>query len=119
MEDEAFCLGAAKLAGISTPSFQVVTDADGRSGLLVTRFDRTPGGPRAFEDTLQVIGRWPSDKYLLTSEQVCAALSEVCAAPIVAMRELLRRHVFACLTGNGDDHARNWGCCRTPTASGG
>ncbi len=109
VEDEAFCLGAAQAAGISTPTSAVVFDIDGRAGLLVTRFDRTPAGPLAFEDTLQVLGRWPSDKYLLTSEQVCTALSEVCAAPVVAARELLRRHVFAYLSGNGDAHARNWG----------
>ncbi len=109
VEDEAFCLRAARMAGISTPPTAVVSDADGRSGLLVTRFDRTPDGPLAFEDTLQVLGRWPSDKYLLTSEQVCTALSGVCSAPVVAARELLRRHVFAYLSGNGDAHARNWG----------
>lgn len=114
VEDEAFCLAAARLAGIQTPAFRIVVDADGRTGLLVTRFDRTPGGPLAFEDTLQVLGRWPSDKYLLTSEQVCAALSGVCSAPIVASRELLRRHVFAYLTGNGDAHARNWGVLQEP-----
>ncbi|MDQ3702088.1 MAG: HipA domain-containing protein, partial [Chloroflexota bacterium] len=32
----------------------------------------------------------------------------------VAMRELLRRHVFAYLTGNGDAHARNWGVLQDP-----
>lgn len=109
VEDEAFCLGSARAAGIQTPAAAVVTDRDGRSGLLVTRFDRTPTGPVAFEDTLQVLGRWPSDKYLLTSEQVCAALMRVCSASVVAGRELLRRHVFAYLSGNGDAHARNWG----------
>ena len=91
---------------------EVVHDRDGRAGLLVRRFDRLadPSGSTlalACEDACQVLGRWPADKYNLTSEQVVVALADQCAARSVALRALYRQLCFGWLTGNGDIHAKN------------
>jgi serine/threonine-protein kinase HipA len=69
----------------------------------------------ALEDGCQVCARYPADKYRLSSEEVVAALSAVCGAPIVAARDLLRQFVFAYLTCNGDAHAKNFSILRQPS----
>lgn len=110
--NERYFLGLARASQIPAADATVVHDADGRPGLLVRRFDRVaqPGGDTmalACEDGCQVLGRWPADKYNLTSEEVVAALSERCAARPVALRSLYQQLCYGWLTGNGDIHAKN------------
>lgn len=112
VENEAFFLGLARQARMERAHAAVVRDADGRAGLLLRRFDRVPeptGETRslACEDACQVLGRWPADKYNVTTEQVVAALADRCAARPVAVRTLYQQICFAWLTGNGDLHAKN------------
>lgn len=112
VENEAFFLEAARRSGLAVADAEVIVDAEGEPGLLVERFDRvvTSHGPtlrRAQEDGCQVLGRYPADKYRLTSEEVVGGLAAVTTAPVVAARELLRQLVFAYLSGNGDAHAKN------------
>lgn len=111
VENEAFFLEAARLSGIPAADAELVEDRDGEVGLLVRRFDRVAEGGHlvrlAQEDACQVLGRYPADKYLVTTEQVVAALAAVTGAPAVAARDLLRQFAFAYLTGNGDAHAKN------------
>lgn len=119
VEDEAFFLALARESRMSSARAKVVHDADGRSGLLVTRFDRVPqpdgsSVALACEDACQVLGRWPADKYLVTSEEVVEALADRCAARPVALRSLFQQLCFAWLTGNGDMHAKNLSILATP-----
>jgi len=44
VENEAFFLSLARTCGFRVPSFEVIRDRDGHSGLLVERFDRTVSG---------------------------------------------------------------------------
>lgn len=112
VENEAFFLTAARKSGLAVPPSEIVTDRDGRPGLLVRRFDRVTvdGALRqlAVEDGCQVTGRPPADKYLLGADRTFLAMTAVCDAPVLAGRELIRRLVFAYLTGNGDAHAKNF-----------
>ncbi|MBI4728811.1 MAG: HipA domain-containing protein [Acidobacteria bacterium] len=113
VENEAFFLDAARLSGVPAAEAEIVRDRDGRTGLLVRRFDRIPAadggtGMLAQEDGCQVLGRYPADKYALTGEEVCRALVAVTRAQPVAARELLRQVAFAYLTCNGDAHAKNF-----------
>jgi len=116
--NEAFFLHAARACGLATASARVVTDRDGRQGLLVERFDRRlhDGALErlAQEDGCQVLGRYPADKYRLSAEEVVHGLSAVTAAPVVGARELRRQLAFAYLTGNGDAHAKNLSIRQTP-----
>jgi serine/threonine-protein kinase HipA len=113
VENEAFFLGASRRSRIATVTATVVTDADGRAGLVVRRFDRRPTADGrldalAVEDGCQVRGRYPAAKYLGGLEETLGALAAVCAAPRPAALELLRQAVFAYLSGNGDAHAKNF-----------
>ncbi len=112
VHNEAFFYEAARLSGVPAAEATVVHDATGAPGLLVTRFDRErlAGGWRmlAQEDACQVLGRYPADKYRLTSAEVVGGLAAVSGAPLVTARNLLRQLAFAYLTGNGDAHAKNF-----------
>jgi len=119
VQNEAFFYEAARASGLAAPDTEVVYDADGSPGLLVRRFDRHfdgVGGWRnlAQEDGCQVLGRYPADKYRVSSEEVVLALSSKCGAPLVAARDLVRQLVFAYLTCNGDAHAKNLSILQHP-----
>ena len=118
VENEAFFLDLARKVRIESARATVVADADGRTGLLVRRFDRIANEAGATmslasEDACQVLGRWPADKYNLTTEEVVAALSDHCPARVVAVRRLYQQICFAWLTGNGDVHAKNLSILQT------
>lgn len=112
VENEAFFLDAAKASGLAVAHHTVVHDADGATGLLVRRFDRTPALRLPQEDGCQVARRYPADKYRLTSEELVTQLSAQCGAPIVAARTLLQQLVFAYVSCNGDAHAKNFSIVR-------
>ncbi|WP_291382191.1 HipA domain-containing protein [Demequina sp.] len=116
--NEAFFLSAARVAGIRTVEARLVYDAVGEAGLVVNRFDRTPGMPpgvRAVEDGCQVLGLYPSAKYAVTTEEVLGKLASLCEAPVPAAAEFLAQVAFAYLTGNGDAHAKNFSIVQDQT----
>lgn len=116
VENEAFFMQAARESGLRVANASVVHDADGRSGLLVERFDRQLAAGRivrsAQEDACQVLGRYPADKYLVSTEETFASLVRLCRAGAVAALELVRQVAFAYLTCNGDTHAKNFSILR-------
>lgn len=59
------------------------------------------------EDAAQLMGLAPAAKYGVSSEDVVAAVSARCDAPLVAVRNLYIQFLFSWLTGNGDLHAKN------------
>ncbi len=110
--NEAYFLGVARAADLSTAEWDVVNDADGRAGLLVRRFDRIgladgTATALACEDACQLLNRWPADKYNVSAATVARAVADACSAPTVAARDVFRQIGFAWLTGNGDLHAKN------------
>lgn len=110
--NEAYFVDLAAKAKFPVVRADVVHDSTGRPGLLVERFDRMvdDGGSAkslSVEDGAQVLGIYPADKYNVTSERVVEGLSRLCAAELVALRDLYRQFCFAWLTGNGDLHAKN------------
>ncbi|MFP5487362.1 MAG: type II toxin-antitoxin system HipA family toxin [Acidimicrobiia bacterium] len=111
VENEAFFLGVARDCGVRTTATRVVHDRDGRPGLLVERFDRVADeeGVRGLpvEDGCQASGRYPGDKYALSSEAVATTLADLCRARPVAALDIFRQFVVAIATGNGDLHAKN------------
>ena len=110
--NENYFLGVARRTRMKVAKAELVYDSDGRSGLLVTRFDRvlnSDGLPisLAVEDACQVLDHWPADKYTFNAETVIEALGSVCSSRALAIRELYKQLCFAWLTGNGDLHAKN------------
>ncbi len=119
VESEAYFASLAARARIDAAHTSVVRDADGRPGLLVRRFDRiaqSDGSTLAVacEDACQVLGRWPADKYNVTTEEVMNGLADRCPAREVAVRSLFQQLCFGWLTGNGDIHAKNLSILSTP-----
>ncbi len=111
VENELFFFRAAARTRITVAEVELVHDKVGEPGLLVHRFDRIheDGNVRllAVEDACQVLGRWPGDKYIISTEEAITGLAQCCRAPGVAALELYRLLVFAYLSGNGDLHAKN------------
>ncbi len=119
VQNEAFFLEAARRSGLEVASARVVHDREGQPGLLVQRFDRSPDAHEngtfhrwAQEDACQVLGRYPGDKYRLSTQQVISGLAQRTAAPLVAARNLLQQFAFAYLTCNGDAHGKNFSILR-------
>jgi serine/threonine-protein kinase HipA len=111
VENEDFFFRAAAHTRLRLAKVELVNDQVGAPGLLVHRFDRIPQGdhlrPLAVEDACQVLGRWPGDKYIISTEDAITSLARRCRAPGVAALELFRLLIFAYLSGNGDLHAKN------------
>ena len=112
VDNEFYFISFAKSIGVPTVDAELVQDADGTKGLLLRRFDRLsePDGSTtalACEDACQLLRRWPGDKYNVSYEEVAQAVASVCAAEVIASRDVFRQVCFAWLTGNGDVHAKN------------
>lgn len=108
VRNEAAFLKLARMAGLVTPEWRLDVDADGTDVLCISRFDRGSGGAkRALEDATQVLGIWPADKYNVSAEEIVSVLAEHCTARAVALKTLFEQVMFAVITGNGDQHAKN------------
>lgn len=115
VENEHFFLQVATASGLRVPAHTLVHDADGRAGLLVSRFDRvvTPTGVRLVgqEDACQILGVYPASKYRIKTETAVRELAAVCersgGSARVAALDLLRLVAFSYLIGNGDLHGKN------------
>ena len=112
IENEYWCLDLARAAGLRGPDVAVITDADQAKGLLVARFDRAPTGSGfrriAQEDACQFLGRWPADKYRVTTNEIARRLMELASAPQAAVADLVNQVAFSWIVGNGDFHAKNF-----------
>lgn len=111
--NEHFFLAMARSAGFTIPRNELVTDAEGVSGLLVERFDRvvTKRGPIvriAQEDACQFLGLYPADKYRVTVNDIAGRLQDLVTSPRVAALDLVMQAAFAWVIGNGDFHAKNY-----------
>ena len=109
VENEAFCLGLAKHAGLKVPRFEVIHDRDGVSGLLVERFDRSVTSVKiAQEDACQLLNRWPADKYRISINDIARRLVEVTSSREASIMDLVKQVAFSWIIGNGDMHAKNY-----------
>nr|WP_236995106.1 type II toxin-antitoxin system HipA family toxin [Gordonia phthalatica] len=114
VENEHFFMTMASACGVRSARTRIVHDVDGRSGLLVERFDRRGGTRVAQEDACQVLDVYPASKYRIKAETAIAAIADVCEAGggsrMAATLELLRIVAFSWLIGNGDLHGKNLSC---------
>lgn len=113
VENENYFLSRAARMKASVAKARVVHDADGEAGLLVERFDRAvqaDGTLRrvAVEDGAQILGRYPADKYTVSAEQLARRFGELASSSPLALQNVLRQITFAWITGNGDQHAKNF-----------
>jgi len=119
VENEAFFMALARAVGIVAARVRLVHDAGGEAGLLVERFDRRPSRAASasdspstpferlhLEDAVQLLDRYPAEKYRLRLGDVLDSL-EHASAPAVERLRLLERLAFAYLIADGDLHGKN------------
>lgn len=111
VENERFFMTMAGACGLRVASTSLLHDAEGRSALLVTRFDREGATRIAQEDACQVADIYPASKYRIKAETAIAALADACArgggSKPAALLEFLKTVVFSWLIGNGNLHGKN------------
>lgn len=120
VENESYFLGMARRLRLPVAETNLVHDREGVPGLLVERFDRLVSDDGsvqslAVEDACQLLGRYPADKYSMTSEGVASVVASTSAASRVAARSCLQQFALAWLTGNGDLHAKNLSVLQEPS----
>ncbi|MFZ0835042.1 MAG: HipA domain-containing protein, partial [Mycobacterium sp.] len=111
VENEHFFMTMAAACGLRVATTSLLHDAEGRSALLVSRFDRDGAMRIAQEDACQVAGIYPASKYRINAETAITALADACGrgggSTVAAVLELLKIVVFSWLIGNGDLHGKN------------
>lgn len=111
IENEHFFMRMASECGIRTAKTRILHDADGRSALLVHRFDRKDGTRIPQEDACQVAGLYPASKYRIHMEIAITTLADACerggGSRVATILGLLRIVAFSWLIGNGDLHGKN------------
>lgn len=111
VENEHFFMSMAAACGLQVAATSLLHDQQGRSALLVRRFDRIGATRIAQEDACQVIGVYPASKYRIKTETAIGALAQACArgggSQIATVFEVLKTVVFSWLIGNGDLHGKN------------
>lgn len=109
----------AREAGIEVPDVRLVQrdevqdlpDSAWTTGeslaYLVKRYDRALDGKRVHaEDFLQILNRYPQDKYRGNFETVAALAYR--HRDLESLIEMVRRLTFNILISNGDAHLKNW-----------
>lgn len=113
VENEYFFMKLAKTCGLDVAKTEIIHDKDGKSGLLVERFDRHyETKPKRVikvhqEDACQFLNRYPSEKYRLSYREIADGIQQWCTAPIPNILTLLKWIAYSYLIGNGDLHAKN------------
>lgn len=94
VENEHFFMRMAAACGLRVARTSLVHDADGRSALLVMRFDRERSTRIAQEDARQVADIYPASKYRIKTEMAITYLAEACArgggSRVAAVLELMK-----------------------------
>jgi serine/threonine-protein kinase HipA len=113
MRWEAVALDLARDAGIRVPDHRLI-NVDGKSVLIVDRFDRAGSRRVGYVSALTMLERGDGEpgSYLEIAD-VIARHSPSTAADL---HELWRRMAFSVLISNLDDHLRNHGFLRTSSA---
>jgi serine/threonine-protein kinase HipA len=113
VQNEIACLQIAKLCGLDVNRAVVVQDVNKSEALLVERFDRSWNSENKNlnrlwqEDACQFLNRYPSDKYLLSIQDIADGIVLYCASSEIEILNLLQQVAFSYLIGNGDLHAKN------------
>jgi serine/threonine-protein kinase HipA len=103
---EKTALDLVEAAGIRVPTTRLV-QADGRSVLLLERFDRRGGSRVPYVSAMPLLGARDGDSHDYI--EIAEAFPEVSASTTADLNELWRHVVFSVLTNNTDGDLRNHG----------
>ena len=116
-ENEAFAMRLAASLGLDAAQVEPFTVSDGRSCLLIARYDRRPGPDGAVrrlhqEDFCQALGVVAGRKYAAEGgpgfRQCFDLVRRACARPAVEVLKLLDAAIVQVLLGNADAHGKNY-----------
>lgn len=113
MRWEAVASSLARSAGIRTAPTRLL-ELDGRSVLLVSRFDRSGDRRIGYASAMTMLGA--ADGETRSYLEIAEAIEENSVNVDDDLAELWRRIAFSILISNTDDHLRNHGFLRTSTA---
>jgi serine/threonine-protein kinase HipA len=119
VQNEHFFMSMAKACRLMVPPQRIVTDKNGRPGLLVERFDRIYSQESAeptrlhVEDGCQVLNLYPAAKYNVSTRTLAEAVIQHVTAPAVDGLRFIEIVAFSYLIANGDLHAKNVSVMRT------
>jgi serine/threonine-protein kinase HipA len=105
--NEHDCLRAAKAARLNVASSRLVKDAEGEEALLVRRFDRVGETMLHQEDALQIMNRYPEDKYRVSMREVIESALEISHSRVSDAAGAVSAYAMSYLIGNADLHAKN------------
>ncbi|MEN9856484.1 MAG: hypothetical protein RL186_516 [Pseudomonadota bacterium] len=103
---EAVALTMARDAKIPTPDFRILA-IDGRSILILQRFDRHNGSRVPFLSAMSMLGA--EDNQTRSYMEIADAIRQYGAKADEDCAQLWRRIVFSIMIANTDDHLRNHG----------
>jgi serine/threonine-protein kinase HipA len=106
---EMTALDLAEEAGIETPPHRL-TKVDGRSVLIVQRFDRYRDRRIGYLSAMTLVGG--QDGAAADYVEIAETLTEFGARTVADLRQLWRRVAFSIAINNTDDHLRNHGFLR-------
>ena len=117
IQTEHWAMSVADAAGLSAAQTRVEI-FDGRSALVVARYDRASDGERLHqEDFCQALGLDPDAKYESTSEyerlgsrlrRLASVAADRAIDPQTFRVDLLSAVTFNIIVGNGDAHSKNY-----------
>ncbi len=116
-ENELFAMRLAASLGLDAAQVEPFTVSDGRSCLLIARYDRRPGPDGAVrrlhqEDFCQALGVVAGRKYAAEGgpgfRQCFDLVRRACARPAVEVLKLLDAAIVQVLLGNADAHGKNY-----------
>lgn len=111
VENEYFFMRMAKDCGLEVAECDQITDKEGDTALVVTRFDRIVHQEDTVklhqEDACQFLDLYPDHKYDISIQQIAKGVASICTAPEVEILRLLELYAFSYIIGNGDLHGKN------------
>lgn len=108
-ENEDVTMRLAKTVGLQVPDHGLIYAKDGQMTYWIRRFDRAGRNQKLpLEDFAQLAGASRHTKYRSSLEQVAQVLEQYCTFPRVEARKLFKLVLFCFLTGNEDQHLKNF-----------
>jgi len=108
-ENESLTMKLAEQIGIEVPVSGMIYSADGKFTYFIKRFDRYGKGKKlSVEDFAQLAGKSRETKYDYSMEKLTTLIDTYCSFPAIEKVKLFRLTIFNFLTGNEDNHLKNF-----------
>lgn len=108
-ENEDLTMRLAEEIDLEIPLHGMIYSKDQKLTYFIKRFDRYGKGKKyAVEDFAQLAGKSRDTKYNYSMEKVAGLIESFCTFPAVEKVKLFKLTVFNFLTGNEDQHLKNF-----------